>query len=292
VFSVRYPRGPPAKVLPPFYVTGESAISAVKNVFCVNSRVSAYNSSKYGGMTTLDSESIEPDAGKTSVREPLSGEKLALAVESMKSPVFLMRLVALIMKLARKKGFKSPFMDSMDLPGGKSAADLAADIVEKTLSGSYEWNHKEFPDFLDFCFSRTESILSNWLNRSSRSTTMSPLTERDAETGEPILNALNVARSGDNVISNLRFKEGEALGDRFLEHIALALPENSTEQLIILAVFDDRECANRSYCCSKLKISGEIFDAAVKRLLRRLPMLVKEWREVNKVSDSDWSEAR
>jgi hypothetical protein len=243
-------------------------------------------------MNTLGSDSIEPDVGKANVREPLAGEKLALAVESMKSPDFLLRLTALIMKLARKKGFKSPFVDSMDLPGGKSVADLAADIIEKALGGSYDWNVEEYPSFLTFCLSRAESILSNWLNRSRRSTTMSPLLEEDTTTGDPTLNALNTARDGDDIYANLRIKEGCAMGDRFLEDIALALPEGSAEQSMVLAVFDDRECANRSYCCSKLKISGEVFDAAAKRLLRRMPVLIKEWRETNKISETDWREVR
>jgi len=243
-------------------------------------------------MATLDSERIEPDEVPEAERIPLSGEKLALAIQAMEAPNFLMRLTARIMRLAKNKGFHSPFKDSMDLPGGKSAADLAGDIVEKAMSGRYTWDHEKIANFYHFCLSRAESVLSNWLARCQRFQTMSPVLIEDPESGRVDANPLNTAAAPDDVYELLRVKEGGALGDRFLEDFALSLPDGSPEQRIVLAVFDDRECANRAYCRSKLNLTEETYDAAIKRVLRRLPAFFHEWRGKNKIGDVDWKEAR
>jgi hypothetical protein len=243
-------------------------------------------------MAILGSEIIEPDGAHAEEKVPLSGEKLALAVDAMNSPNFLMRLTARIMMLARKKGFHSPFKDSMDLPGGKSAADLAGDILERAMDGTFTWDHARIPNFYHFCLSRAESILSNWLLKAKRSQTMPHVLAEDPESGGPGANPLTVAAAPDDVYAVLRVREGGALGDRFLEDFALSLPDGSPEQSIMLLVFDDRDCADRACCCRKLNISGEVYDAAKKRLLRRLPAFLQEWRAKNKVGDAEWKEAR
>ena len=243
-------------------------------------------------MDLLNSENKEPDVAQVEKRVPLSGEKLALAVEAMNSPNFLMRLTARIMKLAKQKGFHSPFKDSMDLPGGKSAADLASDIVEKALDGSFTWDHARIPNFYHFCLSRAESILSNWLNRAKRSQTMDHVLAEDPEAGGLNSNPLNTSVAPEDIYLVLRVREGGALGDRFLEDFGLSLPDGSHEQAIILAVFDDRDCADRLSCCKKLNISGDVYDAAKKRLLRRLPAFQLEWCAKNKIGEADWKEAQ
>jgi len=242
-------------------------------------------------MDTLNSDSKEADVVQAEERVPLSGEKLALGVEAMKQPDFPMRLAARIMKLARQKGFHSPFKDSMDLPGGKSAADLAYDILEKAMDGTYTWDLAKIPDFYHFCLSRAESILSNWLAKMKPCQTMSHVLEENPEIGALNANRLNTEPAPDDIYVVLRVKEGGALGDRLLEDFALSLADGSVEQRIILAVFDDRECANRQYCCKKLSISGEVFDAAMKRIFRRIVAFLNEWRAKNKITDSDWKEA-
>ncbi len=243
-------------------------------------------------MDLLNSENKEPDVAQVEKRVPLSGEKLVLAVEAMKKADFLVRLTARIMKLAKAKGFHSPFKDSMDLPGGKSAADLADDILEKVLDGTFTWDRAKTPDFYHFCLSRAESILSNSLERTRPYRTMSHVLEEDREMDALNANQLNTASAPDDIYDALRTKEGGALGDRFLEDFALSLPDGSVEQRIILAVFDDRECANRQNCYKKLKISEDIYDAAMKRILRRVTGFMHEWRAKNKIQDIDWKEAR
>lgn len=243
-------------------------------------------------MENLASERKQPEAANVEAREPLSGESLASAIEAVKSPDFLKRLTAKIMKLARKKGFHSPFEDDMELPGGKSAADLAADILEKAMDGSYTWKRTEIPDFSDFCLSRAESILSNWLARAKWSRSLSPIAAENPETGLIDANPLTTAVARDDVYTALRLKDGGALGNRFLEDFALSSPDGSVEQSMLFAVFDDRECAGRAYCCKKLDITGDAYDAAKKRLLRRLPAFLQEWRRTNKVGDADWKEAQ
>lgn len=231
----------------------------------------------------------KPDAQE---RVPLSGEALDSAIKAMESPNFLARLTARIMRLARKKGFQSPFSEDMDLPGGKSAADLATDIVEKVMDGTYMWDREKIPNFYHFCLSRAESILSNWLLRNWRVKSMSPVPVQDTESGELRPNPLTAKEAPDDLYTILRTKDAGALGDRFLEEFAFSLPDGSHEQSIILAVFDDRECANRAYCRGKLNLSEANYDAAIKRLLRKLPAFAKEWRAKNKVSLEDWREAR
>ena len=96
-------------------------------------------------MDTLDSELLEPDEIPAQERVPLSGEALDAAVMAMESPDFLPKLTGRIMQQAKKMGFHSPFQDSMDLPGGKSAADLAGDVIEKALVGNYSWDPRADP---------------------------------------------------------------------------------------------------------------------------------------------------
>jgi len=180
----------------------------------------------------------------------------------------------------------------MDLPGGKSAADLACDIVEKAMDGSFTWDQSRIPNFYHFCLSSAESILSNWLARTKRSQTMSHVLTEDTEDGELNPNPLNTSAAPDDIYAFLRIKEGGILGDRFLEDFALSLPDGSPEQSIILAVFDDRDCADRSFCCKKANITSDVYDAAKKRILRRLPAFQQEWCAKNRIGDADWREVR
>jgi hypothetical protein len=210
----------------------------------------------------------------------------------MESPDFLSKLTGRIMQQAKKMGFHSPFVDSMDLPGGKSAADLAGDIVEKALAGNYCWDRQKSPDFTNFCCSRARSILSNWLNRMKPYTTTSPILEKDPVSGDLLPNDLTKAMAADDIYSILRFREGGALGDHFLEDFALSLADGSVEQRIVMAVFDDRECAGRGCCIGKLGLTEPDYDAGVKRLLRKLPVFAKEWRATNKIGAEDFKETR
>jgi hypothetical protein len=98
--------------------------------------------------------------------------------------------------------------------------------------------------------------------------------------------------AADDIYSTLRFKEGGALGDRFLEEFALSLADGSVEQRITMAVFDDRECGNRAYCRGKLDLSEADYDAGIKRLLRKLPVFAKEWRAENNIGSDTWKEAQ
>ena len=142
------------------------------------------------------------------------------------------------------------------------------------------------------CLSRTESILSNWLDRMKNFMPVSPLMEKNPDSGKPIPNALTRATASDDLYGDLRVREGGALGDKFLEDLALSLPDNSVEQRIIMAVFDDRECANRAVCRGKLGLSESDYDAAMKRLMRKIPFFGKEWRTTNKISEETWEEAQ
>jgi len=194
--------------------------------------------------------------------------------------------------LAKSKGFHSPFKDQVDLPVGKSAGDLADDIVQKALDGTYTWDAERTPNFIQFCLSRAECILSNWLEKSARVKTMSPILEEDEASGELAVNPVNTATDATDIYTILWQRDGGALGDQFLEDLALSLPGNSHEQSIVMAVFDDRECADRSTCREKLKLSEGDYDAAIKRLLRRLPKFKDEWLAKNDVRMEDWKEAR
>ena len=64
------------------------------------------------------------------------------------------------------------------------------------------------------------------------------------------------------------------------------------EQRIVLAVYDDRDCANRGDCIGKLALSEADYDAGVKRLLRKLPVFAKEWRKTNNIGAEDFQEAK
>lgn len=251
-----------------------------------------------GGMSTLTSDKEEPSVEPTQETTPLTGAKRDAAIKAMEMPGFLKRLTVRIMKLAREKGFFSPFADDMDLPG-KSAAELATDIVVKALDGTYTWDAEKVPDFYCFCRSRAESILSNWLAKNRRTTTMSPILEEgDGEQLEA--NAVNTAKDGVNVYDKdgadiydvLRFRDGGALGDRLVEDFAFSLPDGSHEQAIMMAIHDDREAVKRAYCREKLGLSERDYDAAMKRIRRGAPAFLKEWCLRNNINQADRKEVR
>lgn len=232
---------------------------------------------------------IESDQAE---RVPLTGAKLDAAIKAMEAPGFLDRLTVRIMKLASNKGFGSPFNESgdMDLPGGESAGGLAATIVEKALDGSYTWDDQKYPDFYRFCWSRAESILSNWLKKNRRLATMSPV-EEDGSDGEPLCNEVNQAADGQDIYELLRFRDGGRLGDQLLEDFALSL-EHQHDQAIVMAVHDDRECISRGYCRGKLGLSEPDYDAAMKRIRRAGKGFLPDWCHRNNIRLADRQEVR
>ncbi len=250
-------------------------------------------------MSTVASDKEEPSVEPTQERVPLSGTARDAAIKAMEAPKFLERLTVRIMSLAREKGFFSPFEQDMDLPGGKSAADLAVDIVEKALAGFYTWDTEKFPDFYNFCRSRTESILSNWLAKNRRTEVMSPILE-EGDGGDLEPNAVNTAKDGANIYDNsgadiygiLRFRDGGALGDCLLADFAFSLPDGSHEQSIVMLVHDDRECLNRAYCRSKLGLSERDYDAAMKRIRRGAPSFLNDWCRKNRINQASRKEVR
>lgn len=241
-------------------------------------------------MSSFNSDTKEQVGALAQDRVPLSGANLDAAIAAMQAPGFLEKLTARIMKLAIAKGFLHPFRGNIDLPGGGSAGDLAVDIVEKSLSGTYTWDAEKEPDFLMFCFSRAESILSNWLAKMRRIKTFSPVAGEDEEDdqGNPLLKASDPV----NLYEVLRFKDGGVLGNKLLEDFALDLPDGSPEQKIIMTVFDDRDCATRSHCIHSLGLSESDYDAAVKRIKRAIPKFFDNWCKVNNVNPLDRKEIR
>lgn len=243
-------------------------------------------------MSTFASDKREPSPKPLAEKVPLSGAKLDAAIKAMESARFLERVTVRIMKLAAAKGFHNPFDDKdVDLPGGKSAADLVNDIIEKALDGTYSWDEGKQPDFYRFCWSRAESILSNWLAKNRRTTTMSPVIE-EVDGEDPELNAVNTAIDGDGIYELLRFRDGGVLGNRLLEDFALSLPDKSHEQDILMAVHDDRECIGRAYCRGKMSLSEAEYDSAMKRIRRAAPAFLKEWCRKNNVKKQDRNEVR
>lgn len=242
-------------------------------------------------MITFASDKKEPSTNPLREKVPLSGAKLDAAIKAMELAGFFERLTMRIMKLAAVKGFYNPFDDEdVDLPGGKSATDLANDIIEKALDGTYTWDDGKQPDFYRFCWSRAESILSNWLAKCRRMTVMSPVIEEiDGEV--PEMNAVNAATDGTGIYELLRLRDGGALGNRLLEDFALSLPDKSHEQSILMAVHDDRECIGRAYCRGKLTLSEADYDSAMKRIRRAAPAFLKEWCRENNINE-DLKEVR
>src|ERR1035441_4868750 len=206
-------------------------------------------------MSTVASDIGQANEGLAQERVPLAGAKRDLAIKAMEDPAFFERLSVRIMKLAEAKGFFNPFSDDVDLPGGESAAGLAATIIEKALNGDYTWDDQKHPDFYWFCCSRAESILSNWLEKNRKTTTLSPLLQ-EGEDGELEVNPGNRNRDGEDVYERLHLRDGGRLGDQLLEDFALSLPDGSHEQAVVMAVHDDRVCNERKYCMQKLGLSG------------------------------------
>jgi len=242
-------------------------------------------------MRSFNSDTKEQVGALAQDPVPLSGAKLDAAIAAMEAPGFLEKLTARIMKLAIAKGFLHPFgRGNIDLPGGGSAGDLATDVIEKSLSGVYTWDTEKHPDFLIFCFSRAESILSNWLDKMRRNKSFSPLAGEDE--GDDQGNPLLTASDPTNFYEVLRFKDGGGLGNKLLEDFALDLPDGSPEQKIIMTVFDDRDCASRSHCIHSLGLSESDYDAAVKRIKRAIPKFFDNWCKVNNVNPLDRKEIR
>ncbi len=234
--------------------------------------------------------SIGSDNDRTAKTVRLSGRKLDRAIRAIESPDFLKRLTIRIVKLAAKKGFISPFEADVHLPGGLSAADLALVIVEKSLVGRYSWDDEKFPCFERFCLSRAESVLSNWLDRHRRVTTVSPLVEED-EGGETAETHVTRAADSHDIYSFLRSKDGHQLGDQLMEDFALSL-DNELDQSIVMAIHDDRSCIRRDYCIGKLGLSEGEFDAAMKRVRRAAKKFFPGWCKDKRISLMDKLEIR
>lgn len=233
---------------------------------------------------------IDSDIESEQKLAPLSGDKLEAAIRSMEAPGFLAKLTVRIMKLAKCKGFGSLFEEDVDLPGGESAAGLAASIVQKVLEGTYNWDTQKHPDFYGFCCSRAESILSNLLTKNHRMATMSPV-EEEGPDGDVELNPVNQAADPQDIYHLLRTRDGGRLGDQMLADFALSV-EHPHDQAILMAVHDDRECLSRSWCRAKLGLSESNYDASMKRIRRAGPAFLKDWYEKNNVRPHDQKEAR
>jgi hypothetical protein len=224
-------------------------------------------------------------------RVPLTGPKRDAAILAMEVPGFHERLTIRIMKLAADKGFYNPFDDSdVDLPGGESAAGLAVTIIEKALDGTYTWDIQKFPDFYRFCWSRAESILSNWLDKHRRVTTESPI-EEEGEDGGLALTDVNQARDHFDLYEILRLRDGGKLGDQLLEDFALSLIHDH-DQRIVMAVHDDRMCLRRGYCMGKLSLSERDYDAAMKRIKRAGQDFLPVWCQKNNIKGEEQKEVR
>jgi hypothetical protein len=224
---------------------------------------------------------------------PLTQAKRDAAIKAMEAPCFFEKLTVRVMKLAEAKGFYNPFGEDVNLPGGESAAGLALAIIEKALDGTYTWDDQKHPDFYWFCCSRAESILSNWLQKNRKTTTLSPLLEEgDGEEGAVEANPVNCAKDGADLYEMLRFRDGGKLGDQLLEDFALDLKDGSQEQIVVMAIHDDRLCIERRYCLKKLGLSEGEYDSAIKRIRRAGGPFYKEWCRKNNLKQDDRSEAR
>lgn len=178
----------------------------------------------------------------------------------------------------------------MNLPGGETAGGLATSIIEKAFDGSFTWDDQKYPDFYRFCCSRAESILSNWLAKNRRLSTMSPL-EEETENEEISPNPVNQALERQDIYEVLRFSDGGKLGDQLLEDFALSL-EHQHDQEIVMAVHDDRECISRAYCRGKLGLSERDYDAAMKRIKRAGKAFFVKWCREHDVKVEDQQEVR
>lgn len=238
----------------------------------------------------LESDTIEeqnvPDDGDG---QALTGDALESASQALNREGFFLRLVGNIMSLTRTWGLRSP---SGDLPGGFSAEDFAMEIVEKACSGRFKWDREKVPDFENFCHSRVRSVISNYWKKQKRVDTVSPVPDEDGESGEMRDTILSGASSSEDIYFTLLVREGTSLGSEFLEDFALSLPDDSLEQKIAMTVLDDRACAERKECIKKLNVSERDFDAAQKRLERKVKPFQADWRKARKLTTKEWQEAR
>lgn len=244
-------------------------------------------------MSTVASDIGQANEGLAEERVPLTGAKRDAAIKAMETPCFFEKLTVRVMKLAEAKGFYNPFGDDVNLPGGESAAGLASAIIQKALEGTYTWDDQKHPDFYWFCCSRAESILSNWLEKNRKTTTLSPLLEDgDGEDGEVQINAVNSAKNGDDIYEMLQFRDAGKLGDQLLEDFALDLKDGSQDQSIVMAIYDDRLCIERKYCIKKLCLSEGEYDSAIKRIRRAGTLFFKEWCRKNSLRHDERNEVK
>jgi len=220
----------------------------------------------------------------------LTGTKLERAFDEMKMPCFLERLMASVDYQAKRMGLSyETEKGDMVLPGSTSVGEIAMIIIHKALNGDIFWDESKFQTFYDFCSSRTQSVLSSTLKNYQRSEPQSPIPQVNASSEEGVRETdISAARAPNDVYEEVLLSEDSERGNAFLQDFALSLDDESNEQLIAMAILDDRECVSRKYCIEKLNLKDADYDSALKRLHRRLPKFRKQWVADNQVSEDEW----
>ncbi len=186
-----------------------------------------------------------------------------MAVEEMRIASFIPRLTAIIETQARKAGL----LRGRLLPGGKGADDLALEITVAVLRGQRQW--KEGKNFFEACTDSVRSTVDNWKNKAanmvewrdfdaaseewSESDELKRFPGSDAETPHETAIRLEAANRRDNEL---------------LELAGMVEPGTSDEK-IVSELMDHEGAATRAAMVAKYGLTGEEYDAALKRIMRK-----------------------
>jgi hypothetical protein len=259
-----------------------------------------YDREMDGGTTELDSIWGQDEPSDL---QPPSDEALEAISKAVHEPHFMRQLVVYILRHAHgnERAQFLGFTMGNDLPGGMCAESLARTLLERILLGKRPWDMERYPDFLIFCKMHARSMVSNLfdLRDTVRRRSVSPVEEEgeDKPTYNEITGHSSDKEEGNAVRGREEFNQ---IAKGFLEEFALNLPDDSTEQKIIMAVIDNADSVkeprdgsnellvfDRPYMIDKLKISGKEFDAGLKRLQRQHKDFLPKWLAEKKLTTKE-----
>lgn len=227
---------------------------------------------------------------------PETGAKLSLVdreeafAQMEKDTTFIKKLTLAARFQASAFGLADPFSEGALIAGWHTPEDIAWEAITSVLEGKRKWDREKFPIFYIFCKLQIKSIIANALSKlaNSRVYIESPISEEDPETGDFSGTRVSEPKDPLSLPEFLISRDNRRIAESFLQDFALFLPEDSTEQKIVMRILDDSQCTGRAYCIASMGLDGSEYDAAFKRLQRKLKDFKDSWMGQNGISENDW----
>lgn len=240
-------------------------------------------------MNTPASIPLEDASLETSAILSLEDRKEAYN-QMEKDKTFIKKLTLAARYQAAAFALADPFSEGALIGGWHTPEDIAWETVTSVLDGRRKWDRAKFPSFYLFCKLQIKSIVSNAQSKLGNSQLQieSPISEEDPGTGDFTGTRVSEPEDSRSLYEFLISRDNRRIAESFLQDFALSLPDDSIEQRIVMRILDDTECTGRGYCMAAMSLDGNQYDAAFKRLKRKLNEFKVMWLSQNGMSEDDW----